>query len=60
MLKYIKSHMATIDGIEIFPIIGLAIFMVFFTGLLIYVYKSDKSMIEEISNYPIDDNNKKK
>lgn len=60
MLKYIKSHMSTIDGIEIFPIIGLAIFMVFFTGLLIYVYKSDKSMIEEISNYPIDDNNKKK
>ncbi len=56
MLKFIKNHMATVDGIEIFPIISLIIFVVFFIYLVRYVYKTDKSLIEEVSQYPIDNN----
>jgi cytochrome c oxidase cbb3-type subunit 4 len=53
MLKFIKHHMATIDGIEIYPIISLSIFVLFFIVLLYRVIKTDKSKIKEISNYPL-------
>jgi len=53
MLKFIKNHMTSIDNIEIYPMISLVIFVLFFVGLLIYVIKSDKQKIEEISQYPL-------
>ncbi len=53
MLKFIKHHMSTIDGIEIYPIISLSIFVIFFAALLVYVIKTDKRKIDEISNYPL-------
>lgn len=55
MLSYIKGHMASIDGIGIYPIISLLIFFVFFVGLTIYVIKSDKKKIEEVSRIPLDE-----
>lgn len=56
MLKFIKHHMETIMGIEIFPLISLIIFFVFFVGLTIYVFKTDKKRIEKISRIPLDFN----
>ena len=56
MLKFIKHHMETIVGIEIFPLISLVIFFVFFVGLFIYVAKTDKKQINEISRLPLDTN----
>ena len=56
MLKYIKEHAATIDGVSIYPIISLLIFFVFFVALLYYVKKMDKNKIEEIRNLPLDMN----
>jgi len=53
MLKFIKHHMATIDGIEIYPIISLSIFVLFFIALLYNVMRTDKNKIKEISNYPL-------
>lgn len=53
MLKFIKHHMTSIDGIEIYPIISLTIFTLFFVVLLWRVIKTDKNKIEEISNYPL-------
>ncbi len=44
------------DGIEIFPIISLIIFLLFFVVLVRYVYRTDKSLIDEVSHYPIDNN----
>lgn len=54
MLKYIKHHMETIAGIEIFPLISLVIFVLFFIGLFIWVIKTDKKQIETISRLPLD------
>lgn len=54
MLKFIKHHMSTIDGIEIYPVISLSIFVAFFVGLLIWVMRSKKEFIDEISQYPLD------
>lgn len=56
MLKFVKHHMETIAGIEIFPLISLIIFFVFFVGLSIYVVRMSKAHISEISNIPLDTN----
>ena len=55
MLKYIKQHMLTIDGIEVFPLISLVIFTLFFGGLLWWVFSAKKSTMSEMSNYPLND-----
>lgn len=56
MLKFIKHHMETIAGIEIFPLISLIIFFTFFVGLTIYIMRADKKQINEIANLPLDEN----
>lgn len=56
MLSYIKGHLTSIEGIEIFPIISLIIFFTFFVGLGIYILKWDKSKRNEIKQIPLDDN----
>ncbi len=54
MLKYIKGHMDSIQGIEVYPIISLIIFFSFFTILFIWVVTSKKKYIEEVSNIPLE------
>lgn len=56
MLKYIKHHLETISGIEIYPIISFIIFFTFFTALIIYVVRMKKNTIEELSNIPLQSN----
>ena len=56
MLKFIKHHMETIAGIEVFPLISFLIFFTFFILVAIYIYKVDKKEIDEVSNLPLDDN----
>lgn len=57
MLRYIKGHLETIDGIEIYPIISFLIFFTFFIGLGLYVFKMKKSKIETLKNIPLDEEN---
>ncbi len=54
MLRYIKHHLDTISGVEIYPIISLLLFFIVFVTMLIYVYKIPKNSIEEVSNLPLD------
>lgn len=54
MLKFVKDHMATIDGIEIYPIISLSIFFVFFIALFWWVFTAKKEYIKEVSEFPLD------
>lgn len=56
MLKFIKHHMDSIIGIEIYPVISFIIFFTFFLLLTIYILKVDKKVINEISNIPLDSN----
>lgn len=57
MLRFIKEHVATIDGIEVFPIISLLIFFAFFIGLGIYIFKVDKKKIDELKSLPLEEEN---
>jgi cytochrome c oxidase cbb3-type subunit 4 len=54
MFKFIKQYVETIGGIDIYPIISLLIFVLFFIGVLWYVRKMDKGKVDEIKNLPLD------
>jgi cytochrome c oxidase cbb3-type subunit 4 len=56
MLKFIKHHMETITGIEIYPLISFVIFFVFFIGLFAYVGLMRKQHIAVLENIPLTDN----
>ena len=58
MLKYIKHHLDTIAGVEIYPIFSLILFFAIFTIMIIYVFKMSKSRISEISNLPLENDSK--
>lgn len=54
MLKFIKGHMESIAGIEIYPIISLTIFFVFFVLLFWWVFTAKKEYIESMKEIPLD------
>jgi len=54
MLKFISKYTDKISGIDIYPIIALIIFVVFFAAMLVYVKKMKKSSIDEMKNLPLD------
>ncbi len=58
MLKFIKHHLDTIEGVEIYPIISLLLFFIVFTTMLIIVLRMPKNNIEEISNLPLENDSK--
>lgn len=58
-MKFI-NYLSSIAGVEIFPLISLGIFFLFFTGLLIYVYRQDKHLMNDYSQIPFETTNKNK
>jgi cytochrome c oxidase cbb3-type subunit 3 len=58
-MKFIK-YLETITGIGIYPLISLLVFFIFFTALIIYVFRADKQHIAELKNIPLDKNNQPK
>ncbi len=54
MLKYIKQHMSSISGIEIYPIISFIIFFLFFIIATWLIVKADKKHIAKLANLPLD------
>jgi len=57
MLKFVKSHMESIDGIATYPMISLLIFFVFFTLLFWWVFTASKTHIQEMGELPLDNDN---
>ena len=57
MLKFVKNHMESIEGIATYPMISLLIFFVFFALLFWWVFTARKEYIKEVSEIPLEDNN---
>jgi type IV secretory pathway TrbL component len=57
MLKFIRNYADKINHVEIFPLIGLFIFVGFFIVMLIYVKKMSREDIHELSQLPLDSDN---
>ena len=55
MLKFIKFHMSTIGGIEIYPLISFVIFFVFFLIVAFLVFRESKDNIDKMSHLPLED-----
>lgn len=54
MYKFIKQYAETMTNANIYPMISLFIFLVFFIVLLILVKKMGKERVTELSNIPFD------
>lgn len=54
MLKFVKNHMESISGVEIYPLISLLIFFIFFVLLFWWVITAKKDYIKTVSNIPLD------
>jgi len=54
MFKFIKQYAETIKGVDVYPIISLFIFLLFFIAVIWYVRKMDKRKVEAIKNLPLD------
>ena len=57
MLKFIKGHMETIAGIEIYPILSLLIFFLFFVLLFWWVFTAKKDYINNMEQIPLETEN---
>lgn len=55
MLKFVKGNLENIDGVEIYPIISLLIFFIFFIALFWWVFTAKKEHITTVSNIPLND-----
>lgn len=55
MLRYIKHNLTEIDGVNIYPLISLLIFVLFFVVMFTYVARMKKSRIEELGALPLED-----
>jgi len=49
-----KHYFERIENIEIWPVMALIIFFLFFTGLLFYTFKMDKKYIKKMENMPLE------
>ncbi|MFD2529295.1 MULTISPECIES: CcoQ/FixQ family Cbb3-type cytochrome c oxidase assembly chaperone [Polaribacter] len=54
MFKFLKGHLESITGIEIYPMISLVIFFTFFVALFWWVFTAKKDYISKVSSIPLD------
>ncbi|MEI6507107.1 MAG: CcoQ/FixQ family Cbb3-type cytochrome c oxidase assembly chaperone [Bacteroidota bacterium] len=51
-----KQFLGSVTGMNGYLIFSMIIFITFFLGLLVWVFKADKKYIEEMENMPFDNN----
>ncbi|MDD2982644.1 MAG: CcoQ/FixQ family Cbb3-type cytochrome c oxidase assembly chaperone [Crocinitomicaceae bacterium] len=55
MLRFIKHSLTSIVGVEIFPLISLIIFSLFFAGVIFMVIRMSKKEVADMSDLPLED-----
>lgn len=50
-----KDVLRTIENIEIWPMISLILFFLFFIGVVVYLLTVDKNFIKKMKELPMDD-----
>jgi len=50
--------LSSIPGIELYPIVALILFVGFFTGLIVWFVKADKSAMRNHAEMPLDNETK--
>lgn len=49
-----KNVLASIPGIEYYPIVALVLFFGFFTVLIVWFFRADKTQLDEHARQPFD------
>ena len=52
-----KEVLQSIEGIEFYTIVSMIIFILFFIGMAIWLFKVDKKYIQTMSELPLDNEN---
>lgn len=50
----ISNILSSIDGIAVYPVISLLIFLPFFVAVTIWIFKLDKQYLKRMSELPLD------
>ena len=50
-----RNYLQAIDGVAIYPLIGLLIFTGLFVGLVWYLVRMDKQTVQKMSRLPLED-----
>lgn len=53
----ISENLSNIEGVSIFPVIALILFVLIFAGAIIWVFRLDKKYIKQMEKIPLDSNN---
>jgi hypothetical protein len=54
-MKFI-NYLETIAGVGIYPLVSLLVFFLFFSALIIWVFKADKNYINTMKQIPFSSN----
>jgi cytochrome c oxidase cbb3-type subunit IV len=49
-----KNVLENINGVDIYPVISLVVFFLFFLGVVIWAFRADKSYITKMGNLPLE------
>ena len=52
-----KEVLQSIEGIEFYTIVSMLILILFFIGIIIWLFKVDKKYIKHMSELPLNENN---
>lgn len=55
MLRFIKHHIATEDGVQFYGLFSLMVFVIFFLIVAIRIIRMRKAMVDELSAIPFND-----
>lgn len=50
----IREYVQSLEGIDTFGIISLVLFVLFFAGVIIWIFQLDKKYFKEMSELPLD------
>ncbi len=56
MFKFIKQYAETIVGIEVYPLVSMMIFILFFLAVTVYVMLLRKGYVKEMEEMPLEIN----
>ncbi|MBU1095717.1 MAG: CcoQ/FixQ family Cbb3-type cytochrome c oxidase assembly chaperone [Ignavibacteriae bacterium HGW-Ignavibacteriae-2] len=52
-----SNNLSSIEGVSVYAIISLIIFVTFFIGITIWVIKADKNYLNHMENLPLENDN---
>ena len=53
-----KEVLQSIEGVGIYPIISMIVFVIFFAAVIIWYFKADKKYLNKMKNLPLDNDEK--